>query len=82
MGYHSRATGHGFRASAATILSEQGFRPELIERALTHGERNKIKAAYQRSPLLAERRTMLQHWADFLEGLKAGAKARSLKRKA
>ncbi|TMH34902.1 MAG: DUF4102 domain-containing protein [Betaproteobacteria bacterium] len=80
MGYHSRATGHGFRATAATILSEQGFRPELIERALAHTERNKVKAAYQRSPLLPERRKMLQHWADFLDGLKAGAKVRSLKR--
>jgi integrase len=80
MGYHSRATGHGFRATAATILSEQGFRPELLERALAHVERNKVKAAYQRSPLLPERRKMLQHWADFLDGLKAGAKVRSLKR--
>jgi integrase len=78
MGYHSRATGHGFRATAATILSEQGFRPELIERALAHAERNKVKAAYQRSPLLPERRAMLQHWADFLDGLKAGANVLSI----
>ena len=44
--------------------------------------RNKVKAAYQRSTLLPERRKMLQHWADFLDGLKAGAKVRSLKRSA
>jgi integrase len=81
MGYHSRATGHGFRATAATILSEQGFRPELIERALAHVGRNKVKAAYQHSPLVPERRAMLQHWADFLDGLRAGAKVRSLKRR-
>ena len=82
MGYHSRATGHGFRATAATILSEQGFAPDLIERALAHVERNKVKAAYQRSTMLAERRKMLQHWADFLDGLKAAAKVRAIGRKA
>ena len=73
MGYHSRATGHGFRATASTILNEQGWRLDVIERQLAHMERNKVRAAYHRSEYLAERRQMMQHWADFLDGLDAGA---------
>ena len=73
MGYHSRATGHGFRATASTILNEQGWRPDVFERQLALMERNKVRAAYHRSEYLAERRQMMQHWADFLDGLDAGA---------
>jgi integrase len=69
MGYHSRATVHGFRATASTILNEQGFRPDVIERQLAHTERNKVRAAYHRAEYLPERRRMMQHWADFLDGL-------------
>lgn len=68
MGYHSRATAHGFRATASTILNEQGFRPDVIERQLAHVERNKVRAAYHRAEYLPERRKMMQHWADFLDG--------------
>jgi integrase len=67
MGYHSRATGHGFRATASTILNEQGWRSEVIERQLAHTERNKVRAAYNRAEYLPERRELMQHWADFLD---------------
>jgi len=69
MGYHSRATAHGFRATASTILDEQGFRTDVIERQLAHVEKNKVRAAYHRAEYMAERRTMMQHCADFLDGL-------------
>ncbi|MGE3999013.1 MAG: tyrosine-type recombinase/integrase [Planctomycetaceae bacterium] len=46
MGYHSRATGHGFRSTASTILNEHGFRADVIERQLAHSERNAVRAAY------------------------------------
>ena len=69
MGYHGRATGHGFRATASTILNELGFRPDVIERQLAHAERNKVRAAYHRSEYLDERRTMMQAWADLLDAL-------------
>jgi integrase len=69
MGYHSRATVHGFRATASTILNEQGFRPDVIERQLAHMERNKVRAAYHRAEYLVERRQMMQHWADYLDEL-------------
>ncbi len=69
MGYHSRATGHGFRSTASTILNEHGFRSDVIERQLAHGERNEVRAAYNHAQYLAERRTMMQWWADYLDGI-------------
>jgi len=72
MGYHQRATPHGFRATASTILNEMGWRPDVIERQLAHAERNKVRAAYHRSEYLADRRKMMQAWADYLDQLAAG----------
>ena len=69
MGYHRRATVHGFRAVASTLLNEMGFHHDWIERQLAHDERNKVRAAYNHAQYLAERRRMMQHWADFLDGL-------------
>lgn len=71
MGYHSRATGHGFRSTASTILNEHGFRPDVIERQLAHGERNKVRAAYNHAQYLRERREMMQWWADFIDQMAA-----------
>lgn len=64
MGYHSRMTGHGFRGVASTALNELRFRPDVIERQLAHVERNKVRAAYNHAQYLAERRDMMQAWAD------------------
>lgn len=69
MGYHSRATGHGFRSTASTILNEHGFRADVIERQLAHGERNAVRAAYNHAQYLPERRQLMQWWADFLDQL-------------
>jgi integrase len=63
--------GHGFRSMASTCLNEQGWHPDLIELQLAHAERNKVRAAYNRAERLAERRKMMQAWADYLDGLKA-----------
>ncbi|AXF84849.1 Prophage integrase IntA [Ephemeroptericola cinctiostellae] len=65
MGYHSRATGHGFRATASTILNEQGYNRDHIERQLAHGEGNAVRAAYNHAQYLPERRKMMQDWADY-----------------
>ena len=67
------ATAHGFRTTASTILNESGYRVDVIERQLAHGERNKVRAAYNRSQYLAERTEMMQWYSDYLDGLKAGA---------
>jgi len=67
MGYHSRATGHGFRSTASTILNENGFIGDVIERQLAHCERDTVRAAYNHAQYLPERRRMMQWWADYLE---------------
>ncbi|MFY9828220.1 MAG: site-specific integrase [Rhodoplanes sp.] len=74
MGFHGRATVHGFRAMASTALNEMGFPPDVIERQLAHQEQNAVRAAYNRAQYLAERRRMMQHWADCLDGLTEGGK--------
>ncbi|OVE50612.1 tyrosine-type recombinase/integrase [Chromobacterium violaceum] len=66
MGYKGTATPHGFRALASTVLNEEGFDPDIIEKQLAHAERNKVRAAYHRAEYLEERRKMMQWWADFL----------------
>lgn len=71
MGYHSRATGHGFRSTASTVLNEHGFAPDVIERQLAHTERNAVRAAYNHAQYLSERRKMMQWWADYLEEIAA-----------
>jgi integrase len=71
MGYHSRATGHGFRSTASTILNENGFVPDVIERQLAHSEQNSVRAAYNHAQYLPERRKMMQWWADYLDQVAA-----------
>ncbi len=71
MGYPKEdMSGHGFRAMASTILHEQGWLSDIIERQLAHAERNKMKAAYNYAQHLPERREMMQAWADYLDQLK------------
>ncbi len=67
MGYHNRATIHGFRGTASTILNEHGFNRDWIERQLAHNERDQVRAAYNVAEWLPERRKMMQWWADYLE---------------
>ena len=62
-------TGHGFRSMASTILNEQGWSRDAIERQLAHGERNNVCAAYNFAEYLPERRRMMQAWADYLDTL-------------
>jgi hypothetical protein len=57
---------------ASTLLNEQGFPPDVIELQLAHLERNKVRAAYNRAQRLAERRLMMQAWADFLGRMRVG----------
>lgn len=74
MGYSKEVmTGHGFRATARTILDEVlHIRPEYIEHQLAHRVRDPLGRAYNRTKHLSERRKMMQQWADYLEGLKDG----------
>lgn len=58
---------------ASTLLNEQGWHRDAIERQLAHAERNAIRAAYNRAEHLPERRRMMQAWSDYLDGLAQGA---------
>ena len=75
-------TGHGFRSVASTLLNEQGFRSDLIERQLAHSEKNSVRAAYNRAEYLPERKKMMQEWADYLDKLKVGAEVIPLREQA
>jgi integrase len=75
-------TGHGFRSMASTCLNEHGWHPDIIELQLAHAERNKVRAAYNKAQRLTERRKMMQAWADYLDGLRAGANVVPLKQTA
>ena len=71
LGYEKdEMTGHGFRSIASTLLHEHGWPSAVIERQLAHGERNKVKAAYNYAEYLTERRKMMQAWADYLDKIK------------
>ena len=67
MGYHSRATVHGLRRTASTILNEHGFNRDWIERQLSHGEKDEVRAANKGERLTGAQ--MLAWWADRLDQL-------------
>lgn len=75
LGYTSeQMTGHGFRSTASTLLNEQGWNRDAIERQLAHGERDAVRGAYNRAEHLDERRKMMQAWSDYLDVLRSGLK--------
>jgi len=67
-------TAHGFRAMASTLLNESGkWNPDAIERALAHGDEDRVRAAYHRGAHWKERVEMAQWWSDYLDTLRSGA---------
>jgi hypothetical protein len=67
MGSHGRATTHGFRTVASTILNESNlFNRDWIERQLAHVERNEVRRAYNAAEWMPDRRRMMQWWADHI----------------
>jgi integrase len=75
MGYKGKATSHGFRGTASTILNESGlFGRDVIERQLAHQERNRVRAAYDHAEHLPARQKMMQWWADYLDDMRVGEK--------
>jgi integrase len=75
MGFpQNEVTGHGFRATARTMLQERlGFDPHVIEAQLAHSVRDSLGRAYNRTEFVEQRRKMLQAWADYLDRLRRGA---------
>lgn len=69
IGYDGIASEHGFRHQMSTILNENRFDPDLIERQLEHVDKNKIRGIYNHAQYLPERRKMLQWYANYIESL-------------
>lgn len=70
MGYNGHMTGHGIRALAMSAIKERlGYRHEVIERQLAHAPKDKVASAYDRAQFLAERRRMMQDWADYIDAV-------------
>lgn len=83
LGYTSdEMRAHGFRTMASTLLNEQGWNGDAIERQLAHSERDGVRAAYNRAEHLGERKRMMQAWADYLDALREGAEVVPLHRTA
>ena len=71
MGYKNRMTVHGFRAIASTILNENEFRSDVIERQLAHIDGNQVRRAYNRAEYMDERRLMMEWWSNYIETISA-----------
>jgi len=74
MGYGNDVmTGHGFRATARTMLEDElGYEEKTAERQLAHKGKDPHRGAYDRTKHLDKRREMMQAWADYLDSLRAG----------
>ncbi len=71
---------HGFRATASTILNEEGCRPDVIERQLAHKERNRTRASYNQAEYLNERRSLMKLWADMIDDIMKNSKSGQARR--
>ena len=78
LGYKGRMTGHGIRTVASTILNENRFSPDAIERQLAHIDAKHIRA-YDQGDRLETRRDVMQGWADYLDGLRSKANVSNIK---
>lgn len=66
MGYQGKLVAHGLRALASTILNENGFDPDLIEKALAHVDKNAVRRTYNRAEYLDKRREMMDWWSSYI----------------
>jgi integrase len=66
IGYKGKMTAHGFRALASTILNEEGFNSDVIEKQLAHVDSNSVRRAYNRAEYVEDRNKMMQWWSDFI----------------
>jgi integrase len=79
LGYtKAEMTAHGFRSMASTLLNEQEYNRDHIERQLAHVESNKVRDAYNAAEYLPARRKMLQEWGNYLDGLKTAGAAKEI----
>lgn len=74
-------TAHGFRSMASTMLHEQGYNSDWVERQLAHVDGNSVRASYNYAQYLTERKKMMQDWADYLDALRSGGDVVAIKSK-
>lgn len=73
MGFEGRLVAHGLRALASTTLNEQGFDKDVIEVALAHIDKDKIRGAYNRATYMKQRREMMEWWSGHIEEASTGS---------
>ena len=66
-GYKGRLVAHGMRTLVSTILNEEGYNSDYIEKALAHTDKNSIRKIYNRAEYLSQRKKMMQWFSDFVE---------------
>jgi integrase len=80
LGWAGQFSPHATRTTGSTRLNEMGFRSDWIERQLAHAEPNQVRRTYNHADYFSDRVKMMQQWADYLDGLKSGAKVLSFKK--
>ncbi|MBL5920621.1 integrase arm-type DNA-binding domain-containing protein [Lelliottia amnigena] len=75
--FAGRVTQHGFRSMWSTLLNEEGFNPDVIEAALAHKGGDAIRAIYNRTTYMEQRKVMMQWVGDFFDDARKGIIRRS-----
>ena len=73
LGYKGIATAHGFRTLFSTCANEAGWPSDVIEKQLSHEERDDVRGAYNRAQWLPQRIKLMQWWADHVQSLGAAS---------
>lgn len=83
MGFQGKHATHGFRGMFRTMARERlGVAPDVLEAQLAHAKKDEIQKAYDRTAFVAERKGVMQAWADYLDNLREGGQVVPIKRKA
>ena len=82
LGWSGKYSPHATRTTGSTQLNEMGYSSDWIEKQLAHVEINAVRRTYNHADYLADRAKMMQHWADFIGGLKEGDKVLPFKKSA
>ena len=73
-------TAHGFRAMARTLMVERlGVEESVVEAQLAHRVKDALGRAYNRTTFVAQRRSAMQQWADYLDQLRLDAEVRRIR---
>ncbi|MDM3413785.1 tyrosine-type recombinase/integrase [Citrobacter sp. Cb018] len=67
IGYEGLASGHGFRHQFSTIMNENEWPADAIEKQLAHANSGSIRGIYNHAQYMDKRREMMQWWADWFD---------------